>query len=534
MFGFAIATFSQDMELLRGIPVGEALRECGAFLGDTTDVIRERAVDLFENGRRMQEGTHANVFREGDVVYKFYRMGLGEEWNLIAHNELFAERYGYAFVGVSVCEGQWCFWVSQKYVKFRRDGGEKAKLLLMLDLEKRFGESKRLKTETRDEIVAGDWYLDDLKEVQVGIEETTGAYAVVDCIIHKAQDVPCFAEDVRLKGRTVADEIRSESNLTMQDACSHANVARCFQIHYASQDVGHNYGDLCYHYTSPEVFELLLRDDADLMCTLYSSLNDTSEYQLGAEVVFDYMVERAWNSQLRHFLESRHESFKKGQLFLPWITSFTCLNDSLYQWNSYTDKQAGGYAIGIDRRILQAYCAEVGRRNAQDKAYPYVIMLHNCLYVGLDEYYQAFDSVFGRIRGLDTKNAVINEKVAAQVNSWILFLAAIVKPKWFFNEDETRLILQYNGGVELASEQRVVGGKPRVPSHFGDYVGVLREAISCVIISPHGDRLALRRRAETLRNQCNADFAIVDSVISYATARDGIQKSNEQTSSVAV
>ena len=76
--------------------------------------------------------------------------------------------------------------LQQPYVKLILGQGEEARKKLMEDLTKRFGHVEIGNTASPD----SDWYilnenlwLDDLKNANVGLDEMSKDYAVIDCII---------------------------------------------------------------------------------------------------------------------------------------------------------------------------------------------------------------------------------------------------------------------------------------------------------------------------------------------------------------
>lgn len=501
-----IESFAKDIEL-----AGKFLSEPRSvpsdgdwLLGDYEDFVSNNSRNRFEDDSICKRAAHSTVIRNGEIVYKIFPIRESKLETLVFYNKIFGESTPYKFEGILRRVEDFLVVVSQRYVRRFRGSGEQARLQLLADLDSRFGGAKRLKTDTRDEIVAGGWYIGDLKDTNVGIDKESGKYFVLDCVIHKAKSFLPYSREVESKGCTIADFVCNDKVITIESACVHSEVARRFQTCYAGMDCGSMYGSFVYHYTTPEVFRRLMEANDDLLCTHYKDLNDSTEFELGLQVVLDYMYDKGWNIGLRKNVEALLEKCRLADLFVPWVTSFSRINDSLYQWNSYTDQDEGGYAIGFDFKKLRDCCV----RSAE-----YSTFVHQCCYLGADEYYDALNKVFGSIDGLNIHSEINHPEVVSKVVNWCLAIAPILKHKGFFYEDEVRLVVQSNGGCELLREKIVnIDKKRRIKSGLRDCFGSMRALIDHVVISPHGDSRKLERMAKAL---CGPELKIFKSSIPY-------------------
>lgn len=132
------------------------------------------------------------VMRYGNIVRKFRELDRFHDDKidqLLGHNYLFWNKTPYRIEGWTIrknFQGETPIIVLQQpFIKFCPNSGAKARSQLSQDLESRFGSISKLQDD-------GDWViaeeglrLDDLKDANIGIEQKTGMYAVVDCIVHK-------------------------------------------------------------------------------------------------------------------------------------------------------------------------------------------------------------------------------------------------------------------------------------------------------------------------------------------------------------
>lgn len=263
-----------------------------------------------------------------------------------------------------------------------------------------------------------------------------------------------------------------------------------------------------YHYTPADVLEKFLADDGDLLCTHCRSLNDSEEFLVGAGLFIDYMKARAWNQDLIARVTKQINGFAHYDLSMPWIFSFSWYNDSLPQWSVYTDKRDGGYAIGFSvDKLIKLGTIRSDKAN-MDNHYPVTTYYHPCIYVGIDDVFAEFDSFFqGHINSGDVHSARIDDHLVNEVVGMALMMAAVVKDRSFYMEGESRLVISANFD-EAYKRIKSIGGRARMPAFVKEDIGLLRDMIRSVIISPHGKRDSLFVNALNLKRKHNANFVI--------------------------
>lgn len=270
-----------------------------------------------------------------------------------------------------------------------------------------------------------------------------------------------------------------------------------------------------YHYTTADVLEKFLADDGDLLCTHCRSLNDSGEFLFGAGHFIDYMKARNWNLDLITRVTKQISGFAKYDLSMPWIFSFSCYNDSLPQWSSYTGRRDGGYAIGFSvDKLIELETLRADKANT-DSHYPVTTYYLPCIYVGIDDVFAGFDKFFqGHIDSGDVHSARIDDHLVNEVMCMALVVVAAVKDRSFYMEGESRLVISSNFD-EAYKRIKSIGGRARMPAFVKEDIGPLRDMIRSVIISPHGRLDSLRVNALNLKRKYNANFDIVSSASSY-------------------
>ena len=270
-----------------------------------------------------------------------------------------------------------------------------------------------------------------------------------------------------------------------------------------------------YHYTTSDVLEKFLVEDGDLLCTHCRTLNDYNEYIIGVSVLERYMRDRNWNPNLLKRILDQLKGFAQLDLLMPWIFSFSIYNDSLFQWSTYTDKKDGGYAVGFSLGKLQQLVGERIIKANQNDSYPISTFLLPCLYVGIDDIYNWLD---GFLKEHIDSGAVYASQLDVEHMRKIFLLTSVaplcIKERSFFMEGEWRLVLVPNFNTAYDSVVSIAG-RPRLWARVRNDIGLLRDTIKSVIVSPHGRREALYLNALNLKRRHRANFNIVYSTSSY-------------------
>ena len=196
------------------------LQRVGMYGGSMSEHMARLREDTFADGEKEKEGAESIVRRVGDRVVKYRdaRNWTQRDFDKIQwHNELFGDRTPYEVRDV-VDDDSWSgnyrpprIVLEQPYVEIREGGGAEARRRLVEDLRRRFGtENVTVKGDPaseRMEIDAGPYHISDLKDLNVGIDERTGDYAVWDANIEKRKGADAGGEaDVRWRRVTPAED----------------------------------------------------------------------------------------------------------------------------------------------------------------------------------------------------------------------------------------------------------------------------------------------------------------------------------------
>lgn len=275
---------------------------------------------------------------------------------------------------------------------------------------------------------------------------------------------------------------------------------------------------IIYHYTSLDVLNEMCKENGDLFCTHFMSLNDSQEFFLGVNLVINKLPTILSPSEIRqykleHFQENAYNEMLqmlRTESIAPWVTSFSADPDSLYQWVAYTDRKQGGMAIGFDITLLNKHVSLV----QDNPKLNHVIgcRLEKCQYVDSTSLDAHIRNVIVSWLAGSTSSKKTNTK--ASIFAAIYILASTIKNQSFSQEKESRLIM-IPTRKEGSRRYKFVGGKPRIATEFFGTKHKLAKAISSVVISPHGDRSKLVSSVNLLRQQLNLTFPIFLSSSSY-------------------
>lgn len=252
-----------------------------------------------------------------------------------------------------------------------------------------------------------------------------------------------------------------------------------------------------YHYTRAPLAYTFSRNGCDLYCTNCKELNDRREFLHGIDKIeasireYNVMPEKNLD-ELKRIIERLYLTEDAAN---PWIMSFSLEDDSLSQWNGYTDHFDGGYAFGIDRKILENLTT-TGLPNRD-------VFLLPCIYREKDvaEVLGAFvNGIFKPF--LDGfKKSPDQVQYQVRIGSTLFALASILKDPGFACENEVRLV-----AFTQSRSIKVIGGKHRIGIGIGDAgFGRVSELISEVVVSPHGNTEFLRHIAKS----CGFDSSII-------------------------
>ena len=253
-----------------------------------------------------------------------------------------------------------------------------------------------------------------------------------------------------------------------------------------------------WHYTTIDVLDHFLQ--GEIAFSHYKFLNDDSELSYGRQLLQEIFVGLE-NEGLKDFI--------MGEIVDDFVTDvyMFCLSrdgDNLYQWRSYTPQ--GGIAVGFDRRKLHSAVQEAfkGERWASVSS-KISGMLIPCRY--RDDFTK---DVVLRLNQKPSKRHGVCcdgcEKLGLYVEKTMRVLLSQKNPS-FREEQEERFLVM---GVPRR-EVTIINKKPRI---LVNDPGIAK-SISCVRLSPHGDRERNKLFVEILRDKYGLDFKVEQSISSY-------------------
>lgn len=281
---------------------------------------------------------------------------------------------------------------------------------------------------------------------------------------------------------------------------------------------GRSIPKILYHYTSPIGFSAIMNDENDgvrFMCTNYRFLNDDAEFNDGCECAIKWLKTHNTGRhdlamQIIADIEKCRAEDRYG--YHPWILSFSAKQDAAVQWAAYTDRQKGGFSIGVDRDALdikmQALDKEI-KKGLRAKDYDKAIggaSLLPCIYYDrhtdedLAKFKEVLDYIFGTNEAFHALKDTDERKYATCCARQIIKLAVLLKRNDFEFEDEWRVVVTPVDVSNCFSGIKVRGDKPRISlrDHLKD-----RKIVKEVWIAPHGSKswnLELARIVKEIKN----------------------------------
>lgn len=276
-----------------------------------------------------------------------------------------------------------------------------------------------------------------------------------------------------------------------------------------------------FHYTSLDVMNEMCKENGDFLATHFMFLNDTHEFFLGVQLALRELescssLPKDLVKDLPQFqTDARNHIIRllnSGNIS-PWIVSFSKEPDSLSQWVSYTDRIKGGVAIGFDSYAIQKAIRE------EEKAplFPSVKLsfhMMRCRYTNDNNAKDWLKTVFSNVTTSGPFQAASLNERKQRILAAIIICAAAIKNKSFSPEMESRLVVLCSQEA-LRDRYKFVGGKPRIETRLFGNKYKLAQAISSVVISPHGNRAKLISTVNLLRLKLGRNIPIWLSMSSY-------------------
>lgn len=299
----------------------------------------------------------------------------------------------------------------------------------------------------------------------------------------------------------------------------HEKFAEAFQYKFALKTI--------YHYTTQETAQIFLTPDkAMLYCTWAKALNDDQEYKIGIEYALAHIAEEMHldaetASEVKDFMKT----IEQRRYRMPWVMSFSGVQDKLSQWIAYTDRKRGGYALGFSFKNLENLVGNIVRSKSQlyEGNSPYILHLLPCFYLdyaskeAMSEVQHFFHFLFVEyLQEFVNKELGISntQEYAARIASFICLFAAVIKHESFKEEQEYRLVIQLvNDAYE--KEVEIIGGKPRIRISKELHTDTVAKLITEVWSSPHGDREVLNSVARYLSIKYDLKVGLYSSNVPY-------------------
>lgn len=275
-------------------------------------------------------------------------------------------------------------------------------------------------------------------------------------------------------------------------------------------------GEVLYHFTNAKVVCSILSGLSDLTCSDYRYMNDSVEWMIGVDYIKNY-IEKKFGFGLAEQFGDTVEACLSSKYYAPWICSFSAYADKAALWAMYTDRDNGGYAIGLKKSHIERQVRMMNETNPCIEAY-----LLPCLYTDTGD----IDGMLEYIADLHSWDIEYNarhtpEEFGTLLLKYYLVMTYIIKDGSFDYENEWRLILR-DTSTDLAAQSLSIENsnlklKHRVWSSLLKTGELINSGIENIIVSPHPsssirDRIEL---VEGLKRKYGHFYDIISSKSSY-------------------
>ena len=285
-------------------------------------------------------------------------------------------------------------------------------------------------------------------------------------------------------------------------------------------------GAVLYHFTNAKVVCSILSGLSDLTCSDYRHMNDSVEWMIGVDYVKNY-IEKKFGFGLAEQFEDAVLGCLPSKHYAPWICSFSAYADKAALWAMYTDRDNGGYAIGLKKSHIERQVRMMNETNPFIEAY-----LLPCLYTDTDT--EDIDWILDYIADFHSWDIEYNarhtpEEFGALLLKYYLVMTYIIKDGSFDYENEWRLILRDTSTdlavQSLGIEKSSLKLKHRIWSSLLMSGEMIRSGIERLIVSPHPsssirDRIEL---VECLKRRYGYTYDVINSKSSYDVKNNSLQ-----------
>lgn len=284
-----------------------------------------------------------------------------------------------------------------------------------------------------------------------------------------------------------------------------------FPLKFASREV-------LYHFTNAKVVCSILLGLSDLTCSDYRHMNDSAEWMIGVDYVKNY-IEKKFGYELAEQFGDMVEACLSSKYYAPWICSFSAYSDKAAMWAMYTDRDNGGYAIGLKKSHIERQVRMMNETNPCIEAY-----LLPCLYTDTDT--NDIDGILEYIADFHSWDIEYNarhtpEEFGTLLLKYYLVMTYIIKDGSFDYENEWRLILRDTSTAlavqSLGIEKSSLKLKHRIWSSLLMSDEMIRSGIERLIVSPHPSS-SIRDRivfVECLKRKYGYAYDVINSKSSY-------------------
>lgn len=277
-------------------------------------------------------------------------------------------------------------------------------------------------------------------------------------------------------------------------------------------------GEVLYHFTNAKVVCSILSELSDLTCSDYRYMNDSVEWMIGVDYVKNY-IEKKFGFGLAEKFGDAVEACLSSKYYAPWVCSFSAYSDKAALWAMYTNRDNGGYAIGLKKSHIERQVRMMNETNPCIEAY-----LLPCLYTDTDT--NDIDGILEFIADFHSWDIEYNarhtpEEFGTLLLKYYLVMTYIIKDGSFDYENEWRLILRDTSTALAVQSHNIeisnLKLKHRVWSSLLKTRELINSGIENIIVSPHPSSTIRDRveEAESLKCEHGYSYDIVNSKSSY-------------------
>ncbi len=285
-----------------------------------------------------------------------------------------------------------------------------------------------------------------------------------------------------------------------------------------------------YHYTSIDVLRCLMEsvmksrnhDSYRFYASNILYMNDPNEFVYGSkvflrtlkqieaelEIVGSQRMSLLWNELTKG--NKDYISYMQESNELPYVVSFSGLEDSLPMWLNYGDRGKGVcLAFRIDKYISEnhSYNRIFSPISFLSKVSYNTIKKKSDLYITLFQIMQTYKE--------DILDGRYDDNKEIYFNTLIQYAAPLIKTKFYQNEQEIRLIqtIKYNYQDDISKVEFRCNAKGNIISYIPIVINI--KYLEYVIIGPCADYGLTKKAIEMMKTKYDLEFGIKKSNVQY-------------------